>query len=341
MQTGRPPRALALDVLLCDRIMELPSNRFLAALRSTRSHPLIVAHRGDSFHAPENTLEAARSAWECGAAAWELDVQLTRDGIPIVIHDESLARTTDVATRFAQDPRGQRGFRVAEFDLAEIRSLDAGTWFVHRRGGPRTSRAFGTFLGLDASSVAAYRSGSVRVPTLEEALFFTRDHDWLVNIEIKSFPQRPPGFLDRVLETIAATETADRVLISSFDHGDVAAANRPGRRYALGILADAPLYRIQDYAVDLVGAETVHLSTQVIGAETISYRRARLASVLRTGIVGSLKARGIPTLVYTVNDPPAGDLAAHLAEIGVDGLFSDSPEGLARRFAAFDRGRAH
>jgi glycerophosphoryl diester phosphodiesterase len=77
-------------------------NRFLALWKSPRDHPLIVAHRGDSFRAPENTLEAARLAWEAGAAAWELDVRLTRDRVPIIPHDGSLLRTTDVALRLAE-----------------------------------------------------------------------------------------------------------------------------------------------------------------------------------------------------------------------------------------------
>ena len=115
-------------------------NRFLALLKARGDDPVIVAHRGDSFHAPENTLEAARLAWEAGADAWELDVQLTRDGVPIVLHDESLLRTTDVATRFKDDPRGQAGFRVSDFDFSEIRALDAGSWFVAADGG-RSLRA--------------------------------------------------------------------------------------------------------------------------------------------------------------------------------------------------------
>ena len=94
---------------------------------------MIVAHRGDSVRAPENTLEAARLAWKAGATAWELDVQLTRDGVPVVLHDESLLRTTNVAAMFKDDPRGLAGFRVSDFDYNEIRALDAGSWFVAAR----------------------------------------------------------------------------------------------------------------------------------------------------------------------------------------------------------------
>ena len=154
---------------------------------------MIVAHRGDSFHSPENTLEAARLAWQAGADAWELDVQLTRDGVPIVVHDESLVRTTDVATRFDGDARADDGFRVSDFDFNEVRALDAGSWFVAPEAGDRSARAFGTLDQLEPASVAHYRSGRVTIPTLAEALHLTAELVWLVNVEYKSFPESPPG----------------------------------------------------------------------------------------------------------------------------------------------------
>src|SRR3954466_3454351 len=105
------------------------TNRFLDLLKSPRPRPVVVAHRGDSFHAPENTLAAARLAWEVGGDAWELDVQLTRDGVAVVFHDERLARTTDISDRFRGDERGTRGFLLSDFDWSEVRALDAGSWF--------------------------------------------------------------------------------------------------------------------------------------------------------------------------------------------------------------------
>jgi len=309
-------------------------NHFLALLKARGDHPVIVAHRGDSFHAPESTLEAARLAWQAGAAAWELDVQLTRDGVPIVLHDESLLRTTDVAKRFAGDPRGQAGYRVSDFDWDEIKTLDAGSWFVAAPGGPRSARAFGTLDRLDPTWIEHITSGAVVVPTLAQALVLTREQDWLVNLEIKSFPQRPPGLVDRVLEVIAATGTASSALISSFDHSDVAAADRPAREHALGILTATPLYRIHDYAAKIVGAETVHVSAEVLGSETIAYRRDRRARSLDVGLRAGLAARDLPLLVYTVNSHGTGSLADHLAEMGVDGLFTDDPQGMKRCFEA-------
>jgi glycerophosphoryl diester phosphodiesterase len=308
-------------------------NRFLSLLKASRNHPVIVAHRGGSFHAPENTLEAARRGWESGAEAWELDVQLTRDGVPVVLHDESLLRTTDVAKQYAGDPRGRDGFMIADFDLDEVQALDAGSWFTADPGGPRSARDFGAFDQLGPAQVENYRSGPVVIPTLEEALVLTRERNWLVNVEVKSFPEQPPGLVERVLDVIAATGTDEHVLISSFDHNDIVVAHRDGRRYALGILLATPMHRLADYAVDMVGADTVHLSTEALGAGAVSYRRRPSAEALRHDDVAALKQAGVPVLAYTVNHQAGGRLAGHLAEIGVDGLFTDDPGGLKRNFA--------
>ncbi len=171
------------------------------------------------------------------------------------------------------------------------------------------------------------------IPTLAEALVFTREHDWLVNVEIKSVPDRPRDLVQPVLKEIAATGTASRVLVSSFDHRDVAAANVGGREYGLGILADSPLFRFDVYASEIVGADTVHVSVEVAGAETVAYRRHPSARSLETALIARLTERGIPLLVYTVNDHGPASLADHLAELGIAGLFSDDPLGMSEYFA--------
>jgi glycerophosphoryl diester phosphodiesterase len=307
-----------------------PSGWSSALQRDGRARPLIIAHRGDSFHAPENTLEAARLARAAGADAWELDVHLTRDGAPVVLHDESLLRTTDVAQRFAGDPRSAGGFQVADFDLVEVRTLDAGSWFVDPAGGRRSAAHFGTSDRVAGAARAGFTSGSVRVPTLAEALRLTAELDWLVNVEVKSFPTTPGGLLGAVLELVAATGTAGRVLISSFDHAEIARCVRHplGRGLATGVLALTPLDRPERYVRDEVGALAYHPSAEVLGAGSNAYRRAPASHTLRHDDLAALRARGVPVLVFTVNDARPDGLAAHLAAAGVDALFSDDPRGL-------------
>jgi glycerophosphoryl diester phosphodiesterase len=309
------------------------TNRFLKLLTSDRGRPLVVAHRGASALAPENTLEAARLGWQAGADAWELDVQLSRDGVAVVVHDETLVRTTDVAVRYAGDPRSTCGFRVLDFDWWEIRTLDAGSWF------PEVVPA------LREEGIVS-RQESIRIPSLTQALRLTAELDWLVNVEIKSFPESPPGLVEAVLNAIDETETADRVLLSSFDHSDLRRvaellpSSYPGLGFVpRGALAATPLVQPHRYVRELVGAQTYHLSARCLGADSVGYRRRASAARLRGGEIEGLKSHGIPMLVYTVNDGTRGGLAEHLAELGIDGVFSDDPASLVSLFGS-DRKRA-
>jgi glycerophosphoryl diester phosphodiesterase len=96
----------------------------------TRPRPLSIAHRGHSIAAPENTLDAYRRAIELGIDMIECDVNLTRDGELVMIHDWTVDRTTDGTGR------------VADLTLAEVRQLDAGAWFGRgsSRGSSRARR---------------------------------------------------------------------------------------------------------------------------------------------------------------------------------------------------------
>src|SRR5687767_7189415 len=79
--------------------------------------PFIVAHRGDSSHAPENTMAAFRRAVEAGAEGVEFDVRLCKDAVPVVIHDATLARTVGI------------NGRVADLTADRLSHMDAGSWF--------------------------------------------------------------------------------------------------------------------------------------------------------------------------------------------------------------------
>jgi glycerophosphoryl diester phosphodiesterase len=314
-------------------------HRFLDRLKSSSDLPLIIAHRGASAHSPENTLEAARLGWGAGAEAWELDAQLTRDGVAVVFHDESLARTTDVAARYPDDPRGREGYRISEFDLSEVRALDAGSWFVRESGGPRSAHDFGTLDALPRDRAELSRSGRVRVPTLEEALGLTVELDWLVNVEIKSFPESPPLLVEAILDAIERTGSASRVLLSSFDHRDLLLAAdlvrhryRSFRSLPLGALVHTPLARPGSYLKDTLAVDTYHVSAESLGAGSVSYRRHPAPESLRAEELRELNSVGIPVLVYTVNDHRSGGLAEHLAALGVAGFFTDDPAGMKRLF---------
>jgi glycerophosphoryl diester phosphodiesterase len=104
---------------------------------------LLVAHRGASAYAPEHTLEAYRLAIEQGADYVEQDLQVTKDGVLVCLHDLTLERTTDVEEIFPDRYRNSAGdnpakhWYVADFTLAEIKRLDAGAWFNEKFRGAK------------------------------------------------------------------------------------------------------------------------------------------------------------------------------------------------------------
>ena len=293
--------------------------------------PRVIAHRGDSFRAPENTIEAARLGFQSGAFAWELDVHLSNDGVPVVIHDESLLRTTNVADRFAGDPRGERGFPVSQFSVEQLKTLDAGSWFLSSSGGSRSAGGFNSLGRVPKEIVERCHHGQIRIPTLREALEVTKQWKWWVNVEIKSFPNFSERIVSAVLDEIAALEMAERVLISSFNHDDVVEARRLAPGIATGLLVCQPLHR-PDMCLKQAGVDCYHSSAEVLGSHSDRYHDQATSDRLRWEQLRGLVQRRAPILVYTVNDARPGGLADNLAELGVSAIFSDDPERLVTHF---------
>ena len=88
-------------------------------------HPAVIAHRGASFDAPESTAAAYKTARDLGADYLELDLQRSKDGVLFALHDNNLQRTTDVATKFPE----RKDSPATAFTMAELKTLDAGSWF--------------------------------------------------------------------------------------------------------------------------------------------------------------------------------------------------------------------
>ena len=288
----------------------MTENRFRTWYRSKPGRPLVLAHRGDSSHAPENTIEAAKLGLDSGADGWEFDVRVTKDGVPIVFHDVSLARTTDVALRFAGDSRQTQGFLLADFLWEEVRSLDAGSWFVDAEGGPRSAVEFGTLGRLAEFDRVLFCSGRIGVPTLAEALGVTARLDRLANLEIKPVGGDLDALVNDVLRHISDASMTSRSAVSSFDHEVVrrVASREPG--VATGALVEGPPEIPAAALLRSLGADALHAPASAVGAAT----------------------NGVALLVYTVNDARPGGLAERLGEAGVVGLFTDDPAALSIKY---------
>jgi glycerophosphoryl diester phosphodiesterase len=153
-----------------------------------RQRPLVIAHRGHSIEVPENTLEAYRRAIELGAEMIECDVNMTRDGELVMIHDWTLDRTTNGSGR------------VEELTLDEVRALDAGSSFDP------------TYAG-------------VRVPTTAETLDLAREAGILMCFEVKGeTPAHYRRVADALVDLFVAKDALGWAFMSSYDHEALAVA---------------------------------------------------------------------------------------------------------------------
>ncbi len=144
MLRGRYASPVRWVALLLVGIVSAAASTAHMTAASGPSRKLLVAHRGASAYAPEHTLAAYQLALDQGADFVEQDLALTKDGVLICLHDSTLERTTNVEDifpdRFVEDRSGPspvRRWPVYEFTLAEIKKLDAGSWFDHKFVGAR------------------------------------------------------------------------------------------------------------------------------------------------------------------------------------------------------------
>jgi glycerophosphoryl diester phosphodiesterase len=179
-----------------------------AALEEARTHgpgtrPLVIAHRGASGLAPENTLAAFALAVELGADGIELDVQLSADGVPVVIHDSRLNRTTNA--------RGA----VSRLTADQLRRLDASGWFERRlRRRPRLRAMARRLAG------AGFPNG--HVPTLEESLKFLEGSRLeRIYVELKGGSPNRVQTLEAVLSAAQGSGLRRAITLLSFDHAIV------------------------------------------------------------------------------------------------------------------------
>lgn len=160
--------------------------------------PLVYAHRGASAYAPENTLSAFALAADQHADGVELDVQLTRDGQLIVLHDETLDRVTP-----------EHGF-VCQRTWEEVRRIPVTLW--------------------------QSRGVTERIPLLQEVLTLLHARGLCVNIELKNSEVPYPGMEEKVLDCVAKTGMTGNVLYSSFNHCSMARMKRLDPSVRCGLL---------------------------------------------------------------------------------------------------------
>ncbi|HOY69064.1 MAG TPA: glycerophosphodiester phosphodiesterase family protein [Candidatus Ozemobacteraceae bacterium] len=287
------------------------------AAPSGTGRTLAIAHRGARSVAPENTLEAFRIGLDrFGADMIELDVHLSRDGVPVVVHDDTLERCSDVAERFPD----RKPWRVGDFTAVELLSLDAGSWFV--ANDPFGQIAAGA---VPETDLARFRSGKVRIPTLKQVLALVAAGRAGVNIELKNFPMYYEGLAETVVAEVRAAGLEARTVFSSFDHEILARLRKIAPEIERAALCDQPVYPLGGYLVDQLGVSGYNPGSDVLGIGSLAWHRD---GAVRDDVIRIAHAAGLKVCVWTVNDP--AEMEA-LIKAGVDGIFTDFPQRMTRR----------
>ena len=247
-------------------------------MAATSARLEVHAHRGGAGLAPENTLAAFRKALELGVDALEMDLHVTRDGAVVVIHDETLDRTTD----------GRGG--VSALSLEEVKRSDAGRKFA-----------------------PAFRGE--RIPTLREVIDLVKamgDTPVRLDLELKyrrDHPGEPKDFEERVVEILRETGFVGRVNVISFHHPSLAKMKAMEPRIRTGLLAGGrqappdPVALVRQYLADYYSPSFRHVTAEVVAAFHLAdipivpwtvNEEAEMRRLMALGI-GTLAGDGIAT----------------------------------------------
>ncbi len=190
----------------------------------------IFAHRGYSGHYPENTMLAFKKSIEAGVDGIELDVHLTKDNELVIIHDETIDRTTNGSGL------------VADLTLKELSKFDASYKFKN--------------IGVNP------------IPTLDEYLDYIKDKNIITNIELKTNINEYHGIEGKVLELIEKYSLEDKVIISSFNHFTIMRMKEIAPYLKYGLLTESWIINPGKYTNDL-GVKCYHPQFKSLNSCTV------------------------------------------------------------------------
>ena len=228
------------------------------------TRPLIIAHRGASARAPENTPAAFQMAIDAGAEGVEFDVRLAKDDVPVVIHDHDLKRV------------GSRNERVAGMTSAQLGRIDVGSWFNNR-------------LPKRAQSEFADQT----VPTLKQVLDLFEDFDGLIYIELKPRQSDFHKLSQAVCDVIKDSPMLSRMIVKSFKLAVI-----PAVKLLLPEVQTAALFA-PEIMHFLRRREHIVTLAKEFGADQISLHH----SLVTPRLCKLAAEAGLPITVWTVDDP--------------------------------------
>lgn len=228
------------------------------------SLPLILGHRGASAHAPENTLAAFARAISDSADGIEFDVRLSRDQVPVVIHDATLQRTGSVYRK------------VSELTAVELQQIDVGSWFARDR--PDRQRFV-----------------NEKLPTLADVFDLFRGNDGLLYVEMKCDRDEGAALAAAVVRLTRESRMAERVVVESFDHAAIAAVKQIDKGIRTAALFEPKLSRPISTVRRLKTIDTA-LS---VGADEIALHH----TLAGARVIEKAKQAGLDVVLWTVDEP--------------------------------------
>jgi glycerophosphoryl diester phosphodiesterase len=303
-----PPRLLAGFALAAAAAALVQAADVTQSRATPPREPWVVAHRGASAYAPENTVPAFELAARQGATYVEFDLQLTKDRQVVCLHDESLERTTDVEAVFPERfreitaPRPARHWMLEDFTLAEIKRLDAGAWFDQKFRG-------------------------TRIPTFGETIEAVKGRTGLF-IELKS-PERYDGIERLVLAELKArgldrphADPRTPVLVQSF------AASSLEKFAALDTgLPIHLLFSTRDSAPWLTPEGLARVKRFATGISPEKTALADIAAISRAHGMGLLVTPYTFRAGAVTGFPDVrAEMAHYLGDLQVDGVITDNPD---------------
>ena len=270
--------------------------------------PLNIAHQGGEIEAPSDTLYAFKTAKRKGADMIETDVHLTADGRVVVLHDETVNRTTNGSGS------------VEQMTLAEIKRLDAAYWFIENEGtvnDPSRPASDFTWRGVatgDRRPPTGFRANDFTIPTLDELL--TEFPKTLLNIELKPTVAMTGRLEAAVANLLQAHGRTDDVIVASFNDQSVEIF----KAIAPEIHTAVPTAQVAAFWASSQGElpgspNPQHVALQV--PETFEG-----LSVVTPDFISDAHANGLAVHVWTINE---ADDMRRLLDWGADGLMTDRP----------------
>lgn len=228
------------------------------------SIPLIVGHRGASAVAPENTLAAFRTAFRTGAEGIEFDVRLAADGVPVVIHDETLQRTAKINRR------------VRDLNSSELQTINVGSWFSQDRKSPNDMFADQT------------------VPTLTQLFELCSDTSAILYLEMKCEPADRNELVDACVDHILTAKFLERVIVESFDLEAIAQI-----KAKCAAIRTAALFQPKLSTPDVFFPQYLIKQAKAVHADEVALHH-KLAS---GGLIDKVRGAGLGVVVWTVDSP--------------------------------------